>query len=140
MNETDVISALRFHGGRVTKARRAIIQSLLNAKNHITAEELVLMVKQKYPAVHLSTVYRNLEELEKLGIIRHTHFLHSPAIYHLEGQIHIHLVCEICGKIVESPVELFSPVSRELKKTFGFSINFRHFALAGRCSACYEDN
>ncbi len=136
MDESEVISALKFHGGRLTKPRRAIIRALLDSQEHITAEELAAIVKLVNPEIHLSTVYRNLEELEKIGIVVHTHLLHGPATYHLEGQLHIHLICEGCGKIIESPIELFNQLSRDLKRNFGFTINLHHFALSGKCKDC----
>ena len=136
MDENDVLALVRLSGGRVTKSRHAILKSLINAKEHITAEEVAGLVREQYPEIHLSTVYRNLEELEKLGVVVHTHFLHGPATYHLENEIHVHLVCESCGQILEVSLELLNPFMREIKKNFNFSINPKHFALQGMCGVC----
>lgn len=120
--------------------RRAILKSLLNAKEHMTAEELAKLVREKYPDIHISTVYRNLEELEKLGVVIHTHFLHGPATYHLESEIHVHLVCEVCGNVAEVPLDSLNPFIREIKKNFSFSVNPKHFALQGVCSICAKNS
>ncbi len=88
------------------------------------------------PDIHLSTVYRNLDELERLGVVVHTHLGHGPAIYHLASADHGHLVCERCGLALEAPEELFRTLSSLAEERFGFRIDPRHFAVLGRCQAC----
>ncbi len=74
---------------------------------HRTAEELAEEVQRVAPDVHLSTIYRNLDELERLGIIVHAHLGHGPATYHLSSETHGHLVCEQCGMAIEAPEDIF---------------------------------
>ena len=79
---------------------------------------------------------RNVEELEKLGVIVHSHLGHGPATYHLAEGAHSHFVCEVCGKTFEAPDALFRSLSKTAKAQFGFDINPHHFAVFGRCRAC----
>ncbi len=130
------LSLLRAAGGRVTTARRALLEVLYEASDHRTAEELAADVHERLPDVHMSTIYRNLEELERLGVVAHAHLGHGPATYHLASSAHGHLVCARCGWTTEVPDRAFAGLSRDLKRTFGFTIDPRHFALLGVCEGC----
>ncbi len=58
--------------------------------------------------MHESTVYRFLDELERLGVVDHVHLGHGPAVYHLASDAHHHLVCDRCGAVEEVPEALFA--------------------------------
>lgn len=132
----EVLSLVRSQGGRVTTSRRLLLQALFDASGHRNAEELAQAVQRRAPDVHMSTIYRNLDELEQLGIIVHAHLGHGPATYHLAAGAHGHLVCEECGAMVEAPDELFASLSRTARSRFGFDIDPHHFAVLGHCEAC----
>ncbi len=88
--------------------------------------------------MHLSTIYRNLDELERLGVVVHSHLGHGPATYHLAATAHCHFVCEHCGAAVKAPDELFVSLADRAKKQFGFTIDPHHFSIFGRCRNCQE--
>ena len=132
----DVLTLVREHGGRVTNSRRLLAEALFDGPGHRTAEELAATVQSHAPDVALSTVYRNLDELEKLGVVVHSHLGHGPATYHLAAGAHCHFVCQDCGAAVEAPDELFRGLARMTKATLGFSIDPHHFAMLGRCASC----
>lgn len=134
------ISLLRASGGRVTTARRVLLETLFETTSHRTAEELADEVHERAPDVHLSTIYRNLDELERLGVVAHAHLGHGPATYHLASSSHSHVVCSRCGATVELPEELFAGLSSEVKRRYGFTIDPRHFAVLGLCAACAAAN
>lgn len=132
----EVLALVRARGGRVTTARRLLLQVLFEGTEHRTAEELATDVQERAPDTHLSTIYRNLEELERLGVLVHCHLGHGPATYHLAGTSHAHLVCSQCGRTFEAPDQLFRSLAREARRRYGFDIDPHHFAVLGRCSAC----
>lgn len=131
-----VLDIVRKQGGRVTSSRRLLLRALFDSNNHHTAEELAGEVQKHAPDIHLSTVYRNLDELERLGVIVHAHLGHGPATYHLAASAHGHFVCEECGKMIEAPDALFRGLAKEAKTQFGFVIDPHHFAMLGRCADC----
>ena len=131
-----VLAMIRGAGGRITTSRRLLVEALFASSGHITAEELAAVVQTGAPDVHLSTVYRNLDELERLGIVVHAHLGHGPATYHLAARTHGHLVCEVCQATIEAPDELFSQLSAVASARFGFAIDPHHFAVLGRCRTC----
>ncbi len=131
-----VIAFLRSRGSRVTSSRRILLEVLFAADGHMSAEELADAVQARAPDVHLSTIYRNLEELEHLGVISHSHLGHGPSSYLLASHAHAHFVCADCGKMIEAPEAMFSGLARAARTKLGFSIDPKHFAILGRCADC----
>jgi Fur family transcriptional regulator, ferric uptake regulator len=132
----DVLALVRRHGGRATPARRLLLNALFGSTGHRSAEELAAEVHALAPDVHLSTIYRNLEELERLGVIDSTRLGGGPATYHLASAAHGHLACEKCGTMVEVPGEIFADLVRVARNDYGFAINPHRFAVTGRCANC----
>jgi len=120
----------------VTTPRRLLVRSLFEAEGHRTAEELAAEVQAHAPDVSISTVYRNLEELERLGVVVHAHLGHGPATYHLASAAHGHLVCLRCDSQFEIAEGFFADLRRRALDDLGFAIDPRHFAVIGLCAAC----
>ena len=133
-----ILALLRAEGGRVTSARRALVEALLAADAHVTADDLAARVQAAHPEVHRSTVYRTLDALERLGVVVHSHLGHGGGVYHLADERHQHLVCEQCGAVVEMPDDVLEPLARTVRRRYGFTIEPGHFALVGRCAACSD--
>ncbi len=134
----EALGLLRARGGRVTASRRLLLEALFDAEGHLSAEELAADVHRRAPDVHLSTIYRNLEELEALGVVAHTHVGHGAATYQLTASAHGHFLCESCGEMLDAPDAMFRDLRRAAKSTLGFSIDPGHVAILGRCAACTE--
>jgi len=131
-----VLARLRAGGGRATPARRLLLGALFGNREHRSAEELAADVQARAPDVNLSTIYRNLEELERLGVIDSTRLGHGPATYHLASATHGHLVCEACGSMTEVPDEMFQDLAATASTRYGFAIDPHRFAVTGRCASC----
>jgi Fe2+ or Zn2+ uptake regulation protein len=132
----EVLALLRAGGGRATASRRVLLEVLFESGDHRSVEDLTAAVQARAPDVHLSTIYRNLEELERLGVLVHTHLGHGPATYQLASSAHSHLVCERCGRRFEAPEELFAGLAAEASRRYGFTIDPHHFSVLGRCASC----
>jgi Fur family ferric uptake transcriptional regulator len=137
-----VLAEIRRRGGRVTTTRRLVLRALFEHSGHRTAPELAEDLAKEVHAygldVHMSTIYRFLDELEELGVVSHSHLGHGPAVYDVSPVGHFHLVCQQCGGVTESPDVLLSALARSLKSRYGFSIDAHHFAIAGLCKPCSE--
>jgi len=131
-----VLELLRASGARITTSRRLLLRCHFDGAPHRSAEELAAEVQVLAPDVHISTIYRNLYELERLGVVVHAHLGHGPAIYHLASETHGHLVCEVCGSMVEAPVDFFEGLALAARDRYGFGIDPRHFAVLGQCANC----
>lgn len=132
----EALEVLRAHGGRATASRRVLLEVLFESTDHRSAEDLAAAVQDRAPDVHLSTVYRNLEELQRLGVVVHTHLGHGPATYQPTGRAHAHLICEACGTTIEAADDLFRGLARSALARHGFVVDPRHFAILGRCASC----
>jgi Fur family transcriptional regulator, ferric uptake regulator len=132
----EVLKLLRARGCRITSSRRLLLHALFDAPGDRTAEDLADEVHSRAPDINLSTIYRNLDELERLGVVIHSHLGHGAATYHLAALAHGHLVCEECGAVVEVPEDVFQGLSRTARSRFGFDIHPYHFAVLGRCQKC----
>ncbi len=132
----NVLALVRARGGRATTSRRILLEVLFEAEGHLSAEDLAAAVQARAPDVHISTIYRNVEDLQRLGVIVHTHLGHGPATYQLASLAHAHLICEECGATIEAPDDLFRGLARTARAKLGFSIDPHHFAILGRCANC----
>ncbi len=125
-------------GQRVTVGRRAVVEALLVAEGHLSADDLVAIVQADHPGLHRATVYRSLEALETAGLVEHVHLGHGRSVYHLTDDLHQHLVCESCGSVQEAPADLLTNVARRLRRDQGFVMRPYHFAVLGRCRLCSD--
>lgn len=133
-----ILELLGREGHRVTRGRQAVVESLLAAEGHLSADDLAATVKRSNPGLHRATVYRSLEALEAAGLVEHVHLGHGRSVYHLADDLHQHLVCEVCGSVEEAPPDLLSSVARRLRRDRGFVMRPYHFAVLGRCRVCAE--
>jgi len=131
-----ILDRMRAAGGRITSARRALVTALLEYEGHPTAEGLAAAVQARQPDVHQTTIYRILDDLERLGIVEHTHLGHGPAVYHLSESAHPHVVCERCGVVIQVDRKAFDVLARQLRDKHEFVLHPGHFAVTGRCKDC----
>lgn len=123
----------------MTVQRRLVLDALGRARHHTTAEEITEYVRSRYPQVDASTVYRNLEALEELGEVTHTHIDGRVTRWHRsEVERHGHLVCRECGREEEVELAALEPFARKLQAEHGFVADLAHSAILGICRRCRE--
>ena len=122
-------------GLRMTPQRQFVLEALLDLE-HATPEQICQHVQRSTPTVNITTVYRTLELLEKLGVVRHTHLGHGAPSYSVHEHQHVHLVCHGCGRIEEVPRELMDGLTGTLHQKYGFALDAGHLALSGTCREC----
>jgi len=128
---------LRASGKRMTVQRRLVLDALQQATHHTTAEDIASRIRRHHPQVDPSTVYRNLEALEELGLVTHTHFEDRLTRWHLaDAHRHGHLICRSCGAELEVPLSLLEPLAIKLRAKHGFLADLAHSAVVGVCSEC----
>ena len=128
----DVAAALRNAGSRLTTPRRLVLEVLFGARTLRSAEQIAADAR-----VDLTSVYRNLEKLQELGVVRHVHIGHGPSFYGLVGDGEREfLVCELCGKVVAVDPSALDRVRAAIRDDFGLEARFTHFPIHGRCADC----
>jgi Fur family ferric uptake transcriptional regulator len=123
-------------GLRLTPQRELVLAAVRQL-GHATPEEVAEKVRSTHPGINLSTVYRNLETLENVGLVLHTHLGHGGATYHAAEELtHLHLVCSDCGEIGDAPIDAAANFVNILSDEYGFKTDVTHFAVYGLCSKC----
>ena len=129
---------LRAKGYRLTPQRQLVLEAV-GELGHATPEEIATAVRRTAGGVNISTVYRTLELLEELGLVRHTHLGHGAPTYSVAGNDdHVHLVCRDCEAVEEATTDVVSELVARLAAEKGFVVDVGHVALFGRCRACSE--
>jgi Fur family ferric uptake transcriptional regulator len=122
--------SVRASGKRLTLQRQLVLEAVQRARHHVTADEIARRVRAKYPRIGPSTVYRNLEALEELGYVIHTHLDDRVTRWHrADTHPHGHLVCRSCGGETEA---------RRLRTEYRFEPHLAHSAIVGICRRCRD--
>lgn len=130
-------NALRQNGHRLTRARRAILEALVESGGHVSADELVNLVHEVAPGVGRMTVYRTLDLLQELSLIRPVYQGTGAAHYVLmEDGHHHHLVCTNCQRVFEFDDCVAQEIGRALSNRFNFEIEGHLLEFYGRCPDC----
>ncbi len=133
-NLDEAVTALRERGLRLSTARRLVLEALFAADVPVSAEHIARERK-----LDLASVYRNLEVLERHGLVRHVHLGHGPGLYAL--RVHgspEHLFCERCGAVLAVPPDKLDDLRAQLRRRFGYEVSFAHFAIVGTCPECSD--
>ncbi len=141
---TDRVSALKTSrrqlgqaGMRVTDQRALILDVIAGGKGHLDADEIYRRAREKQSRLSLSTVYRTLQRLKELGMVKEVHLDEKHHHYEVKSSAeHHHLVCLGCGKVVEFDHPLSRYITRKVSEARGFVITKSELSIAGYCPAC----
>lgn len=130
---------LRARGLRWTPQRRTVIEVLQSSRGHITGAELVERCREQDAATIPSTVYRTLDVLEEIGLLRHGHGPDGREEFHVSAEPeHGHLHCGDCGTSWEVGSDEARAVRAAFEASHGFEVDLSHLTVMGRCRACRE--
>ncbi|MBE7188883.1 MAG: transcriptional repressor [Jatrophihabitans endophyticus] len=127
----ELTQRLRARGMRVTPQRGQVLAAVREL-GHATPEQ----ISESVPGVDVATVYRNLELLEDLGLVRHAHLGHGAPSYRPAEDQHVHIVCHSCGAVVDAEPELVDDLAARVRDEHGFELDRAHFTVFGRCGDC----
>ncbi len=132
-----VRAQLHDRGLRWTPQRRLLVEVLARTDGHVTAAELLESCRAIDPATIPSTVYRTLDVLEELGLLRHAHGPEGREEYHvLPREEHGHLHCAGCGGRWEIGADDAAALVATLAARDGFAVDLSHLVVVGRCRGC----
>jgi Fur family ferric uptake transcriptional regulator len=133
------LATLRAQGLRLSTARRVVLCALYAADGPLSAEQIAAGVGGRVPESDLASVYRNLETLTRLGIVRHVHLGHSPSLYAIASAgDKEYLTCERCADFAAVPPADLDAVREAIREEFGYVASFSHFPIVGLCAACAQ--
>jgi len=137
LSQNELISKLSEQGYRLTPQRLMILSAIESTDDHISAEEIYVQVVAKYPNVNISTVYRTLELLKRLGLVTETDLGGGRVRYHpVDKGYHHHLDCQECGAIIDLDESVLASLKNTLLQEYKFVADLRHLAIFGRCVNC----
>mgnify|MGYP005849205337 CR=1 FL=1 len=136
-----LLEALKQRGIRVTPQRAIILNAVEQTHGHMTAEQIYAQVKRVNSYINLATVYRTLELLRQLDLVTEAdmgagamHYaMHTHATHH-------HAVCRTCGRSIEFPHELLTPLLDALHDRYQFRADADHIVIFGWCDGCLHSS
>jgi len=132
----ELYEELRARGYRLTPQRQLVLEAVEELQ-HATPEQVLQAVRLKARGVNISTVYRTLELLEDLDLVTHAHLGDRAPTYHsTSAPEHAHLVCRVCGRVIEVPPAAVGPLAESLRDGYAFRVDVRHLAIFGQCEEC----
>jgi Fur family ferric uptake transcriptional regulator len=131
-----LVTRLRDAGYKITPARLAVLQVIEAEDMHLNPGEILEQGRALCPKLGRATVYRTLEVLTRLGIVRPIYLGDgAPSFIRTDGGHH-HLVCADCGAVVEFDECIAEELTQELQSRFGFQIQSHLLEFYGRCPQC----
>ncbi|MGO1923413.1 MAG: ferric iron uptake transcriptional regulator [Jeotgalicoccus sp.] len=126
---------------KLTPQREVTVRVLLeNESAHLSAEDVFMKVKDKYPEIGLATVYRTLELLNELNVLDKVNFGDGVSRYDLRKEgaqhFHHHLICIHCGSVEEVEEDLLTDVEKIVTRDFNFDIIDHRLTFHGVCKLC----
>jgi Fur family transcriptional regulator, ferric uptake regulator len=123
-------AVVRSRGLRLSTSRRLVLEALYRADGPLTADQIA-------GEMDVASVYRNLETLEEIGLVRHVHLGHGPGLYaRASDGPREYLLCDGCGAVMAVEPDQLDGVRDLIRTRFGHEARFTHFPIAGHCADC----
>ncbi len=140
----ELLNQVEARGIRLTAQRRALIETIQEAKTHLDAASLLELARERDPDINRATVYRTIELLKKLGMIDELDLMHLNGEKHYyevkTQQDHLHLACFGCGEIIEFATPAFEQLKQEIAAANQFEIQVTRLEVGGLCGGCAAKN
>ncbi len=136
----ELLNQLEMQGIRLTAQRRALVETIQEATDHLDAAALLEQARQRDPNINRATVYRTIELLKKLGLIDELDLMHlngEKHYYEVRTQKdHLHLACFGCGAVNEFESQTFDKLKKEIARENEFTIQVMRLEVGGLCRKC----
>lgn len=126
--------AIVSHGIRLTPQRRYVYEALMEKRDHPTALEVFMRVKERMPSISLATVYNCLEALTESGLIRQVNCERASSRYCPNLVPHGHFFCKTCGAVFDVPIDPSGQAAWDVPA--GAVTEHVEITLRGFCPAC----
>jgi len=121
---------------RLTSQRQVILEELSKVKSHPTANEMYDMVRKRLPRIGLGTVYRNLDLLAELGIIRKLEVGGEQKRFDSVISPHYHIRCIKCNRVDDIFIKIDRGLENSAASCCDYKILDHHVQFSGICSKC----
>lgn len=122
-----------------SSVEQIILEILSRERSHLTSLQVYEEIRKQLPAVNSSTVYRALERMSKRGVVSVSDMGMGAEVFEVVStELHHHLVCQECGKIITIGQEDVRPFFDIIQQKNNFEIVTNHLILFGCCSECQK--
>ena len=121
---------------RNTVQRQLILDALKKLNNHPAIDEIYAEIHKDHPSISKTTVYRNLRQIAKNGVIRQVSLLDGLERYDGSTKQHYHFKCKICGGIFDVDIDYLTNINNMVQGKYGFQIDEHDVIFSGVCLKC----
>ena len=140
MAVSGIKDSLKQQGVRLTRQRRILLDLIDQSGQHLDAERLYQLARERDPKINRVTVYRTLKLLKAGGLVDELDLMHQAGEQHYyetrRKQEHAHVICLACGKVEEFFGEPLQRLRKQVESHFGFQIVLARTEMGGYCSHC----
>ena len=137
MDRVALRQLLHERGLRLTRSRQAVLTVLTGASGHLKVAEVYRRARKIDPGIGLASVYRTVELLARLELVKPLHTEHRHRHYvRANGRHGHHLVCTGCGLAVEFADCQLERLMQRLARRTRFQIDGHFMEFFGRCADC----
>ncbi len=131
-----LVSRLRASGYKITPPRLAVIEVIAHGHEHLNPQEILGRAQLLHPAIGRATVYRTLEMLTQLGVVRPIYVGENGPTYIRADGDHHHMVCSGCGVVIDFDQCVAEQMKDDLRTRFGFLVQNHLLEFYGLCTKC----
>ncbi|WP_161975860.1 Fur family transcriptional regulator [Tengunoibacter tsumagoiensis] len=140
-NSADTDTRIREKGYRLTPQRALILRLLEDAEDHLTIDQLLELVHQHFPSINQSTVYRTIDLLTELGLVKESFIPGQPSTYEARTETtHHHLICKACGSVLHIDEPLQKELFLALQQHYHYMNIEMNITSTGYCQPCWQKN
>ncbi len=139
MSETmlqEAVGRLKKSGVRITPQRHAVLEYLIHAEIHPTADDIYKALEGKFPNMSVATVYNNLRVFREIGLVHELTYGDASSRFDYNTSKHYHIICETCGKVVDFHYPILDEVESLAKQVTGFDVSHHRMEIYGICPSC----
>ena len=123
---------------KYSRQRESIKASLMNRKDHPTADAVYASIREEFPNISLGTVYRNLNLLVELGEAQKLAFGDGKDHFDADTSLHYHFVCRDCGQVYDMELDEMADLNTSVQAAAPGKIDSHSILFYGRCYSCME--
>ena len=121
---------------RNTVQRQIVLATLAALGNHPTVEEVHAETTRAHPAISKTTIYRNLRELAKAGVISQVELPDGLERYDHRADPHYHFECQTCGRVCDIDIGYLADMDAAVRSKYGFAVARHDVVFKGSCAGC----
>lgn len=123
---------------KYSKQRELLLSILKERKDHPTADELYMSLREQVPNISLGTVYRNLALLSTGGTIQKITSPDSADRFDYNAEAHYHFLCTHCGAVIDVDMPLQNEIDDQTAALLNAQVEGHSTLFYGKCSACLQ--